>query len=262
MRKIIALLLVVIMVLGLVGCRQKEVEPETPTGQQNQEVVKPDKETTPTTKPDVEATEHSETEPEVTEPEVTEPEFVFDGTANPIEDKLDPANLPDGTYHIKIENGGVASPDGVKPVSVNAALYNYEKYDVRELSWLSVGDKLIINGKEVTVTEYDVTKMGVIMINGGLGQDGYEFFEDKDGYFYSIGYSDKKTFYKVGNISIPVSDDFVYYDSSDLDKEAKKYTLNDFTINDVYFEYAGGPDNATIVIKDGKVVEMTIGYMP
>ena len=258
MKKYIALLLALVLVFSLAGCKKDKADSETPTKPTNQEVTKPDKETTPTTTPDTEATEPSQ-KPEETTPPETEPEFTFDGVANPVEEELDVTKLPDGIYHIAIQNGGIASVDGVAPVTLNAVLYKYDKYDVRELSYLNKGDKLIVNGKEIIVESYDVTKMGIIMINNGLGHDGYEFAEDADGMFYNLIGENKRTFYEVGPISIPVADDFVYYDAKDLDKESKRYTLNDFTINDVYFEYEGKPEDTVIEIKDGKVVEMTIG---
>ena len=259
MKKIIALALVILLVFSFAGCKKDEAPETTPNPT---EQIESTEKTPEATTPEETAPTVTEKE-EITEPAPTEPEFVFDGTANPIENELNPEQLPDGTYHIKIKNGGVASVDGVKPVSVNAILYNYDKYDVRELCWLDIGDKLIVDGKEIVVNDYNVTKMGIIMINGGLGQEGgYEFMEDADGNYFSFDNNDKKTFREVGPISIPVHENFTFTDSSDIEKEPIVYTLSDFTINDVYFEYAGGPDNAIIVIRDGFVVEMVIGYRP
>jgi hypothetical protein len=74
--------------------------------------------------------------------------------------------------------------------------------------------------------------------------------------------NDVKSYYEVGKVTLPVSEEFEYVDKSDLDSKPKYYSVEDFIADDSGIEYNFTPHNTSIVIKNGAVVKMSKVYMP
>ena len=125
-------------------------------------------------------------------------------------------NLNDAILSISL-NEGDAYVDDTGKMQMDLKLYSYDQYDMVDISMLKVGDILVTHTGEVEVAALDRKENGTILINGGLDENGFDLITDETGVYYECGYSDAKNWHEIGEATIRVSVDFMYYDTSDLD---------------------------------------------
>lgn len=220
------------LVLVMAGCAKKE---EAAEEVQNQEEV-------------VE---------EVTE-EVTEESEQESGAIMPIPATVDVNNLSDCMVSVSFGKEDIDA-DGDN-VQLKVKVWTYDLYDMVDISMLEEGSVIQIGGEDVQVASVEMTDKAVL-INGGLDNGGYELRTNEDTVYYEIGYSDVLSYYEVGEAILPVSDEFVFIDSSDLDKGEVSYSIEDLQNNEeIYFDFT--PNNTKIVIEEGKIVVMERVYTP
>ena len=205
----------------------------------------------------------------VTEAELAEDETVEADTnietetaviISPLPNDIDINHLENGTVAVSLEQGD-AYVDDTGAMQMDVTVYTYDLYDMIDIANLKEGDTIIIRGQEVKVTSLERTDMG-LLINGGLDENGYELRTDESTVWYEIGYSDVKSYYEVGKATIRVSADMNFYDSSDLDKGEVIYYPGDFLTDKAGIIYYFVPNNTSIVIEDGMIIEMYRRYTP
>ena len=179
---------------------------------------------------------------------------------SPLPDYIDINNLDDCTVAVSLEHGD-AYVDDTGAMQMDVTVYTYDLYDMVDMAALKEGDTIIIRGQEIAVTSLERKENG-LYINGGLEQNGYEFRTDDTTVWYESGYSDVKAYYELGKTTIRVSADMNFYDSSDLDKGEIMYYPGDFLTDKAGIVYHFVPYNTSIVIEDGKIIEMYRIYMP
>ena len=169
-------------------------------------------------------------------------------------------NLNDAILSISL-NEGDAYVDDTGKMQMDLKIYSYDQYDMVDISMLKVGDILVTHAGEVEITTLDRKENGTILINGGLDENGFDLVTNETGIYYECGYSDAKSWYEVGEATIRVSVDFMYYDTSDLDKGEVFYYPGDFLIGAVT-DYNFTPYNTTIRVENGQIMEMHRVYIP
>ena len=102
---------------------------------------------------------------------------------------------------------------------------------------------------------------GIIYINGGLEEGGFDLVTDKSGVFYEVGFNDAKNWHEVGEATIRVSADFKGYDNSDPEQGEVIIYPGDFLVDGVA-DYNFTPYNTTIRVEGGQIVEMNRVYTP
>ena len=183
-------------------------------------------------------------------------------TASPIYSLPDHTmdNLSDAILSISLEEGNV-SVDSTGEMQMNVTIYTYDKYDLVDVSRLKVGDTLVTHAGEVAITAIEREQNGNILINGGLYEDGVTLITDETGVFYESGYNDAKNWYETGVATIGVSADFVYRDTSDLDRGEILYDSDSFLSGEVT-DYHFTPYNTTIRVENDRIIEMYRVYIP
>ena len=169
-------------------------------------------------------------------------------------------NLNDAILSISL-NEGDAYVDDTGKMQMDLKIYNYDQYDMVDISMLKVGDILVTHTGEVEVAALDRKENGTILINGGLDENGFDLITNETGVYYECGYSDAKNWHEIGEATIRVSVDFMYYDTSDLDKGEILYYPGDFLIGAVT-DYNFTPHNTTIRVENGQIIEMHRVYTP
>ena len=169
-------------------------------------------------------------------------------------------NLNDAILSISL-NEGDAYVDDTGKMQMDLKLYSYDQYDMVDISRLKVGDILVTHAGEVEITALDRNENGTILINGGLDENGFDLITNETGVYYECGYSDAKNWHEIGEATIRVSVDFMYYDTSDLDKGEILYYPGDFLIGAVT-DYNFTPHNTTIRVENGQIIEMHRVYTP
>ena len=168
-------------------------------------------------------------------------------------------NLSDAILSVSLEEGD-AYVDDTGIMQMDVKIYSYDQYDMVDISMLKVGDILVTKGGEVKLESLERTD-GAILINGGLDEGGFDLVTDDSGIFYERGYNDAKNWYEVGEATIRVSVDFMYYDNADLDLGEVVYYPGSFLVGEVT-DYHFVPHNTTIRVENGQIVEMHRRYVP
>lgn len=182
-------------------------------------------------------------------------------TISPLPVTIDMNNLTDCTVAVSFEKGDAYVDDnGVMQLKVK--IYTYDLYDMVDIAMLTPGDTIILRGKEVLITDLVRTAYGSVQINGGLDVGGYELITDENTVYFETGYSDMKSYYELGEATLRVSADFIFTDKSDLDKGEVTYYAGDFLTDDAGIFYHFIPNNTTIIIQNGQIIEMERIYTP
>ena len=193
-----------------------------------------------------------------TETESKEPNV---NVISPLPETIDINALDNCTVAISLEKGGAYVNDSGKMV-MDVTVYSYELYDIVDIASLKENDVILRKNEEVKVTEIERLETGLVRINGGEENGGFDLVSNDSTVYYESGMNDIKAYYELGSVTLPVSDEFEYVDESDLDADAKKYFAEDFLKDDAGIEYNFYPSNTSIVIENGKIVKMNKTYMP
>lgn len=127
----------------------------------------------------------------------------------PLPSTLDIDNLTECTINVSFSKDSVIQEESKLYMKV----YDYEVFDMVDISTLDIGDTIIIKGIEVNVNDLEALKPGLLFINGGVENDGYDLWCD-DGVYFEHVYNDVKSFYPIGDIVLPLAENFIYIDSS------------------------------------------------
>ena len=180
---------------------------------------------------------------------------------NPLPETLDVNALDNCTVAVSLEKGDAYVDDNGKMV-MNLTVYSYELYDMVDVASLEENDVIVRRNEEVTITEVERTDSGLVRINGGEENGGFDLVSNDNTVYYESGMNDIKAYYELGKITLPVSVDFRYIDESEPEKEAKTYYPGDFLTDYAGLEYNFTPNNTTVVIEDGVIIRMNKVYMP
>lgn len=179
----------------------------------------------------------------------------------PLPETLDLNNLDNCTVAVSLEEGGAKVSDSGKMV-MDVTVYSYELYDMVDIASLMENDVIVRHNEEIKIAEIERLNTGLVRINGGEENGGFDLISNDNTVYYETGMNDIKSYYELGKVTLPVSDEFEYIDSSDLDAEEKIYYPGDFLADDEEIEYNFSPNNTSIVIENGNVVKMNKVYMP
>ena len=240
MKKLIALLLALVCLLALCGCKPSNPVSTTPEPQK--------------------ADQPAQTQSiETTAPEATEASD--SGVIMPLPASFDIANLEDSIVAISLKKGDFYT-DKNGTVTMNVTVYAYDIYDMVAIGSMKEGDTLSFCKEEVLISSLERGEGGKVLINGGLDNGGIELRTDDDTVYYACGYSDVKYYYELGKVSLPVSSDFIFSDTSDLDKGELTFHAEDFLKEAEGIDYYFDANNTTIRIEGGQVVAMERVYTP
>ena len=170
-------------------------------------------------------------------------------------------DLDNCTIAVSLSEGSFFT-DSSGALQILAAVYTYDLYDAVDISLLKAGDTIMIRNQKILITSLEHSNYGSLMINGGLDVGGYELRTDENTVYYETGYSDVKAWVKIGVVSLSVSQDFVYTDTSDLDGEPVVYDYNRLLQAYRSIDYSFTPQNTTLVIENGVATAMNRIYAP
>lgn len=181
-------------------------------------------------------------------------------TVRPLPTTLSVDSLEDCTFAASFAASDVAL-DGDGMLCVTMTVYDYERFDLVDISELAEGDTLVIDGKDVPVES--VERSGsYVTVNGGLEEGGYDLYTEEDGVYYEVIMDAGANYYAIGEVTLPVDQEFVFTDNADLEKPGQISYAGDFLMamedsDDVFQANA-----TTVRTADGKIVELTRNYMP
>ena len=182
-------------------------------------------------------------------------------TIYPLPASIDINSLVNCTVAVSFEKGDVYVDDEGN-AEIAMTVYAYDLYDMVDIATLNENDVIIRLGEQVTVADIERLETGLIHINGGEENGGFSLISDNNTVYFEVGMSDAKAYYEIGNVMLPISSDFVYYDETDLDAASKEYDFDDLISDEALFEYGFNPHNTSVAIENGTVIAMKKVYTP
>ena len=180
---------------------------------------------------------------------------------SPLPTTIDMNALDNCTLAVSFEEGD-AYVDDTGAMQLDVTVYTYDLYDMVDIANLKEGDTIVIQGNEVAVETVETLESGLVFINGGMENGGYDLWHGDSGVYFEHGYNDAKSYYPLGEATIRVSTEFEFVDSSDLDKGEVTYYPGDFLTDDAGILYHFVPNNTSIVVEGGQIIQMTRIYTP
>ena len=170
-------------------------------------------------------------------------------------------SIRDSIVHVSFGQEDVYQDDSGN-ICLRVQVYSYDQFDMVDISGLKAGDTILLSGEAVQVHSVERNDYGTVLINGGLDEGGFDLATDDSGIYFVHGYSDMKTWNLIGEVDCPVSDDFIFTDSADLEKDEVIYSAEDLLDSIPAEEYGYQPQNTTIRMENGLVVAMERVYTP
>ena len=184
--------------------------------------------------------------------------FLKGNVVYPLPGTLDVNTLDNCTAPASIEKGDVYVDDSGKAV-MDVMIYSYELYDMVDIASLEAGNVIFRRCEEIKVTDIERFESGLVRINGGEENGGFDLISNDSTVYYEIGMNDVKAYYELCKITLPVSDEFEYIDES---AKEKCYSIKDFLSEESEIEYNFQPSNTSILIENGTIVKMKKVYVP
>ena len=183
----------------------------------------------------------------------------------PIPSSFDPTNLEDGSFPVSFTNDDIELNDEGSFV-LHMTVWEQELFDAASITGLKEGDVIVVRGDDVSVAAVEQAD-GVVHINGGLENGGITMApSESGGTFYESGseLTEYDAMYtSVAQMALPVNgDEFVYRDSSDLEKGEVTYLAGDLLTMKDSVDFGCTAMNGTAHIVNNQVVEIIRVYMP
>ena len=176
----------------------------------------------------------------------------------PLAESLDLNALTDATVAASFGAEDISEKDGKTEITLT--VYDYDIYDIVDISLLAVGDTIVVDGKDMVVASRE-DKDGFVTINGGLEQGGVDLTSDDSGVYYAVGMDDAKSYHELGRITVPVAEGFVLTDNSDPDHPDETYAASDLA--KLAGEGVGFTANNTqATIEHGELTVLARSYTP
>ena len=183
----------------------------------------------------------------------------------PIPSSFDPTNLEDCSFPVSFTNDDIELNDEGSFV-LHMTVWEQELFDAASITGLKEGDVIVVRGDDVSVAAVEQAD-GVVQINGGLENGGITMApSESGGTFYESGseLTEYDAMYtSVAQMALPVNgDEFVYRDSSDLEKGEVTYLAGDLLAMKDSVDFGCTAMNGTAHIVNNQVVEIIRVYMP
>lgn len=176
----------------------------------------------------------------------------------PLAESLDLNALTDATVAASFGAEDISEKDGKTEITLT--VYDYDIYDIVDISLLAVGDTIVVDGKDMVVASRE-DKDGFVTINGGLEQGGVDLTSDDSGVYYAVGMDDAKSYHELGRITVPVAEGFVLTDNSDPEHPDETYAASDLA--KLAGEGVGFTANNTqATIEHGELTVLARSYTP
>lgn len=176
----------------------------------------------------------------------------------PLAESLDLNALTDATVAASFGAEDISEKDGKTEITLT--VYDYDVYDIVDISLLAVGDTIVVDGKDMVVASRE-DKDGFVTINGGLEQGGVDLTSDDSGVYYAVGMDDAKSYHELGRITVPVAEGFVLTDNSDPEHPDETYAASDLAkLAGEGVGFTAG--NTLATIEHGELTVLARSYTP
>lgn len=148
--------------------------------------------------------------------------------------------------------------------TLSMLVYNEDIYDSVELHSLALADTLYWN-QQLLIVDRIEQKDSTIVINGGLEEGGAEFIPNGGGTYRAILWDDTPTYTKLGEVCLPLAQDFTITDCGEFPTDAnltistnQRAYLDGLRFNRFYFLNL----STKVQIENGQITNITRTWIP
>ena len=179
-----------------------------------------------------------------------------DDRVKPLPDAIDVTALTDASVAASFDERAIEETDGKTYLTLQ--VYDYDRYDMVDISNLAEGSVIVAGGKDMTVSSVE-RDGSLVLINGGLTKGGMTLTTQDDGVYYELGVNDVKCYQEKGEVKLPLSASFTLTDDSDPDHPNQTYGAEKLP----ELVAAGFTANNTLVtIENGEITAITRTVAP
>ena len=171
---------------------------------------------------------------------------------------LDIEALADGEYPAAFEPAALA--DGALTFTV----YWEDTFDIVEISQLAPGDTLYVGDAVVNVESVEEDD-GDLLVNGGLDNGGVTLRAyDEDNVWRAVEYDDQHTYFNWGEATLPLAGDVTFTDGWEIGKDPVTVAGAEAVTEAITGADMDAfiPENTTVRVADGQIVEIVRVYIP
>lgn len=181
----------------------------------------------------------------------------------PLPETIDIDNLTDCQVAASFKPGDITKNDDGS-LSVRFEVYDYELFDAVDISKMKVGDTIEILKKDIEIKSKEENDYGLIAINGGFEEGGYDLYPEGGGTYCTTTVDDSRDYYSLGTATMKTTKDFRFVDQSEDPQAAgKEYDADDFlnkftSDNTEYDPYY----TRVLISTDGEIKEINRIFVP
>ncbi len=182
-----------------------------------------------------------------------------EGRVEPVQSMYDSNDLTNSEFAASFTVEDVEKQEN--QINIHLTAYDYEQFNASEIENLKAGDILVIDGQEMKVEAVEPLSDSWIQVNGGLEQDGCDLCKGENGLYYEIQL-ESMSYHPMTELTLPLSENFSFMDSSDPEKQEQKYTTEQFfdlLKDDIYGFH---PNNTAVTVVNGEISRITRYFMP
>lgn len=176
---------------------------------------------------------------------------------------IDVENIEDGIYYACINESGISETDD--GLIIEAGIYTMDTYDIVDISQMTQGDVIYVNGQLFPIDTIEKKDLGLININGGLENGGTALIaEDESNCFVFAGMDVQRSYTRQGITSLVAADNIKVIDNCDDPVEGKEFTGSDVVaaLKEMTAEYSLTCDNCSIRVENGRIAEIHRIFVP
>ena len=147
-------------------------------------------------------------------------------------------------------------------LSMRVKIYDYDRYSVKDIEDMKVGDRIVIRDKAVRVETLSRSSESVY-INGDIEDYGYVLLKE-DGIYRELNSSDEYKYLNCKDVlTLDTAKDFIYTDrSQDPNGKGSQCDSAGFLKAAREYDQEFGEDSTEISVKNGVITSIAKTYMP
>lgn len=176
--------------------------------------------------------------------------------------------MPDGEYAVSFDPQAVEVLDD--GITIPLEFFNYDTYKAEDINRMHKGDILVLAGEEIKVEKIEEIKnndtISGIDINGGIEQGGAYLVREDAAFYRTCTFNDYPVYYSIGTAKLKLDTNCTFIDYAAKEQPFEEGIIYKYAdIPECFVKSENifySPNNTIIMVRDGKIVQITRKWIP